>query len=311
MNKKSNSNYIVDPNRPHFPFKLINPRKVCSRGPSPDHGHTPPPMKRTIRRLHHPLRILPYTPFKILPYLLLLTLPAPKPTLTSPPSPHLHPAKELLDFDDPTITEEAAHYNVVLVETAPNTPPSSPGPSDFLLQEINGPEAHSSQNAGANQSEAACNSASHVATGAANERASTSGVSHPEFLNFVPNLEKFSDRVNDSPLVSSSNQSVHLHASAALAPSTGANEMASGNVATTLNFPNANSILDDISNSHSGLPLVFDGCGSTSQLEVDVPGCLGLAYKVSTMIDDDDKSAYFNQKQANLHSRINLKAGPN
>ncbi|KAJ9057829.1 hypothetical protein DSO57_1019007 [Entomophthora muscae] len=123
---------------------------------------------------------------------------APKPTLTSSPSPPCQcvcnscwnpehpnpftPLQELLDFDDPAVAEEAACYNVVLVETAPNTPPSSPSPSDFLLQEINGPEAHSSQNARANQSEAACNSASHVATGAANERASTSGVLHSEPL---------------------------------------------------------------------------------------------------------------------------------
>ncbi|KAJ9052032.1 hypothetical protein DSO57_1038324 [Entomophthora muscae] len=53
INKKPNSDCFVDPNVPHFdtksnqfPFKLFNKRFIHSRGLSPDHVITPPPMKR-------------------------------------------------------------------------------------------------------------------------------------------------------------------------------------------------------------------------------------------------------------------------
>ncbi|KAJ9080415.1 hypothetical protein DSO57_1025254 [Entomophthora muscae] len=49
LNKKSNLEYIVDPNGPCFPFTLIHKRQVCSQGPSPGRELTPPPMKRTDR----------------------------------------------------------------------------------------------------------------------------------------------------------------------------------------------------------------------------------------------------------------------
>ncbi|KAJ9061019.1 hypothetical protein DSO57_1024776 [Entomophthora muscae] len=49
-NKKSNLEYIVDPDGPSFPFTLICKRQVCSRGPSPGRKLTPPPMKRTDRK---------------------------------------------------------------------------------------------------------------------------------------------------------------------------------------------------------------------------------------------------------------------
>ncbi|KAJ9086298.1 hypothetical protein DSO57_1005575 [Entomophthora muscae] len=47
LNKKSNLEYIVDPDGPSFPFTLICKRQVCSQGPSPGCKLTPPPMKRT------------------------------------------------------------------------------------------------------------------------------------------------------------------------------------------------------------------------------------------------------------------------
>ncbi|KAJ9049456.1 hypothetical protein DSO57_1024260 [Entomophthora muscae] len=49
LNKKSNLEYIVDPDGPSFPFTLICKCQVCSQGPSPDCKLTPPPMKRTDR----------------------------------------------------------------------------------------------------------------------------------------------------------------------------------------------------------------------------------------------------------------------
>ncbi|KAJ9059104.1 hypothetical protein DSO57_1005904 [Entomophthora muscae] len=47
LNKKSNLEYIVDPDSPSFSFTLICKCQVCSRGPSPGCKLTPPPMKRT------------------------------------------------------------------------------------------------------------------------------------------------------------------------------------------------------------------------------------------------------------------------
>ncbi|KAJ9081042.1 hypothetical protein DSO57_1018663 [Entomophthora muscae] len=46
LNKKSNLEYIVNPDGPSFPFTLIRKRQACSRGPSPGRKLTPPPMKR-------------------------------------------------------------------------------------------------------------------------------------------------------------------------------------------------------------------------------------------------------------------------
>ncbi|KAJ9054885.1 hypothetical protein DSO57_1009815 [Entomophthora muscae] len=44
--------------------------------------------------------------------------------------------EEQLAFDNPAISAEDPLYNVFLVETAPNTPPSSQNPSGPLLQEV-------------------------------------------------------------------------------------------------------------------------------------------------------------------------------
>ncbi|KAJ9068143.1 hypothetical protein DSO57_1031676 [Entomophthora muscae] len=177
MNKKSNPDYIVDPNRPHFPFKLINPRKFCSHGLSPDHGYTPPPMKRADREYvpspkhfyRHPLWDSPIPPAA--------NFLAPNPILVNPPAPHLHPtnisATAARTWSTPIHSPPWRScwtlMILLLVETAPNTPPSSPGPSDFFLQENVAPVAYSSQNTGGNHSEATYNSARHAATGAANE----------------------------------------------------------------------------------------------------------------------------------------------
>ncbi|KAJ9082058.1 hypothetical protein DSO57_1008191 [Entomophthora muscae] len=56
MNKKTNSDYFVDPSDPHFDlasnqflFKMFNKRYIRSQGPSPDHSLTPPLRKRTDR----------------------------------------------------------------------------------------------------------------------------------------------------------------------------------------------------------------------------------------------------------------------
>ncbi|KAJ9077563.1 hypothetical protein DSO57_1015576 [Entomophthora muscae] len=165
MNKKFNSDYIVDPNRPHFSFKLTNPRKVCSCGTSPDHGHTPPPMKRTDWEVAPSLENFAMYPLQDSPIPAVVNPSGTQPHFSEPPSspsppcqyvcdscwnpehPNLFtPLEELLDFDDPTLVKEVNPYNVFTVETAPNTPSSSPGPSDFLLQETAASEAHSSQN---------------------------------------------------------------------------------------------------------------------------------------------------------------------
>ncbi|KAJ9063021.1 hypothetical protein DSO57_1004315 [Entomophthora muscae] len=47
LNKKSNLEYIVNPDGPSFPFNLIRKCQVCSRGPSPGCKLTPPRMKCT------------------------------------------------------------------------------------------------------------------------------------------------------------------------------------------------------------------------------------------------------------------------
>ncbi|KAJ9049088.1 hypothetical protein DSO57_1028183 [Entomophthora muscae] len=211
MNKKSNSDYNVDPNGPHFPFKLINPRKVCSHELFSDHGHILPPIKCTDRKA------APSTEhFSIHPLWDLLIFSAvnlfstqnhfDKPS-RSPPSPCLYvhnscwnlehpnsftPLEKLLDFDNPALADNAARYNMVVMETAPNTLPRSPGPSDFLLQEINAPEAHLSQNTDANQSEVVCNSANHTATRAANERPHTSVIKCMTYLWLAPAINQSS-----------------------------------------------------------------------------------------------------------------------
>ncbi|KAJ9069125.1 hypothetical protein DSO57_1021791 [Entomophthora muscae] len=50
LNKKSNLEYIVDPDGPSFPFTLIHKRQVCSQGPSSGCKLTPPLMKCTDRK---------------------------------------------------------------------------------------------------------------------------------------------------------------------------------------------------------------------------------------------------------------------
>ncbi|KAJ9048174.1 hypothetical protein DSO57_1037687 [Entomophthora muscae] len=63
LNKKSNLEYIVDPDGPSFPFTLIRKRQVHSQGQSPGCKLTPPPMKCTDRKdLPSPSVFLPYIP---------------------------------------------------------------------------------------------------------------------------------------------------------------------------------------------------------------------------------------------------------
>ncbi|KAJ9085444.1 hypothetical protein DSO57_1014095 [Entomophthora muscae] len=48
LNKKTNSDYIIDHNDPAF-SPLIKPRHIRSCAPSPDQDYTPPPLKRHER----------------------------------------------------------------------------------------------------------------------------------------------------------------------------------------------------------------------------------------------------------------------
>ncbi|KAJ9077731.1 hypothetical protein DSO57_1013996 [Entomophthora muscae] len=315
MNKKSNSVYIVDPNGPHFPLKLISPRKLCSHGPSLDHGHTPPPMKFTDREAapspeHFSMYTLQDSP-----------IPAALPISThlytcnsrwNPENTNLFThLEELLDFDNPALAKKANHYNIVVVETAPNTPPSSPGPSDSLLQESTAPGDHSSMISGINQSVAACNSASQATYGEANEKACTSGAPCPAFPIFEPNLKNISGSMYDSPLVGPSNQSEQPHASMAATPATGTNNMACGSAAPALSFLNKGGNLVNISNQCGDSPFVVDSYGNVNQLANRVNGSSGFAPEISLKISDDDNNAYPKKKQDNLNSCSNMKAGSN
>ncbi|KAJ9070019.1 hypothetical protein DSO57_1012718 [Entomophthora muscae] len=63
LNKKSNLKYIVDPDGPSFPFTLICKRQVCSQGPSPGCKLTSPPMKQMDRKdAPSPSVFLPHMP---------------------------------------------------------------------------------------------------------------------------------------------------------------------------------------------------------------------------------------------------------
>ncbi|KAJ9051587.1 hypothetical protein DSO57_1003141 [Entomophthora muscae] len=63
LNKKSNLEYIVNPDDPSFPFTLICKHQVCSQGPSLGCKLTPPPMKCTdCKDTPSPSAFLPHFP---------------------------------------------------------------------------------------------------------------------------------------------------------------------------------------------------------------------------------------------------------
>ncbi|KAJ9063835.1 hypothetical protein DSO57_1036805 [Entomophthora muscae] len=142
LNKKSNLEYIVDPDGPSFPFTLILKHQVCSQGPSPGRKLTPPPMKRTDRKDAPSPFAFPPRPCDPDP-------PRKPPSSPSPPRAYVRDSKWnpchpnrfvsleieddfenedhypcLPDLDKYLSFEDNPHYNIVTVESVPESPRS-------------------------------------------------------------------------------------------------------------------------------------------------------------------------------------------
>ncbi|KAJ9059568.1 hypothetical protein DSO57_1001108 [Entomophthora muscae] len=153
LNKKSNLEYIVDPDGPSFPFTLICKRQVCSQGPSPGHELTPPPMKHTDREDALSPSVFPPSPMvklgKILDHPSNPDPPRKPPSSPSPPRAYVHDSKWnpchpnrfvsleieddfenedhylcLPDLDKYLPFEDNPRYNIVTVESVPKSPRS-------------------------------------------------------------------------------------------------------------------------------------------------------------------------------------------
>ncbi|KAJ9081936.1 hypothetical protein DSO57_1009640 [Entomophthora muscae] len=160
LNKKSNLEYIVDPNGPSFPFTLICTCQVCSRGPSPGREPTPPPMKCTDREdVPSPSMFLPHIhdePGEGLEHPSNPDPPCKPPFLPLPPCAYVcdskwnpcHPNRFvslenedvfenedhylcLPDLDKYLPFKDDPHYNIVTVESVPEYPRTSGGFSDL------------------------------------------------------------------------------------------------------------------------------------------------------------------------------------
>ncbi|KAJ9078142.1 hypothetical protein DSO57_1009839 [Entomophthora muscae] len=141
LNKKSNLEYIVDPDGPSFPFTLIRKRQVRSRGPSPGCKLTPPPMKRTDREdTQSPSTFLPHIhdePGEGLEH------PSNPDPLRKPPFLPSLPAQNedvfknedhypcLPDLNKYLPFEDDPRYNIVTVEFVPESPRTGGGFSDL------------------------------------------------------------------------------------------------------------------------------------------------------------------------------------
>ncbi|KAJ9068948.1 hypothetical protein DSO57_1023488 [Entomophthora muscae] len=178
LNKKKNSNYIIDHNGPTL-SPLIKARRVRSRGPSPLHDQTPPPLNHHEREANpspeeHPVESssasFPETQstFELYGEIFEEGTHTP-PTTPSLPSPHPnainskwnpeHPnpfaaLEEQLDFDDSLLAEEDPRYNVFTVETVPETPANqsnhyNANESNLEIKEVNPSSSHVSDMASA------------------------------------------------------------------------------------------------------------------------------------------------------------------
>ncbi|KAJ9059301.1 hypothetical protein DSO57_1003918 [Entomophthora muscae] len=146
LNKKTNSDYIIDHNGPAL-SPLIKPRYIRSCAPSPDQDYTPPPLKRHEREADpSPKELLidsegPTTTesqatAELIDKVYKEGTHAPPTTPSAPTSPStvcdsrwnpehpnpFTPLKEQLDFDNPLLAEEDPRYNLVTVETVPESP---------------------------------------------------------------------------------------------------------------------------------------------------------------------------------------------
>ncbi|KAJ9057026.1 hypothetical protein DSO57_1026432 [Entomophthora muscae] len=146
LNKKNSSDYIIDHSGPVI-SPLIKPRHIRSQAPSLNQDYTPPPLKRHEREANpspkeQPAESdTPATPeTQITAKLYDETfeegthapptspkLPTPPPTVCNSRWNPKHPnpftaLEEQLDFDNPAMTEDNPRYNMVTVETAPESP---------------------------------------------------------------------------------------------------------------------------------------------------------------------------------------------
>ncbi|KAJ9083664.1 hypothetical protein DSO57_1032539 [Entomophthora muscae] len=125
LNKKFNLEYIVDPDGPSFPFTLIRKHQVCSQGPSPGCKLTPPPMKCTDREDAPSPSMFPPRPWDPDP---------PRKPPSSPSPPHALEIEDDFENEDhypclPDLNkyfpfEDYPHYNIVPVESVPESPHS-------------------------------------------------------------------------------------------------------------------------------------------------------------------------------------------
>ncbi|KAJ9082207.1 hypothetical protein DSO57_1006652 [Entomophthora muscae] len=146
LNKKTNSDYIIDHNGPAL-SPLIKPRHIRSCAPSPDQDYTPPPLKHHEREANPSPKELPIdsegptTPESQATAELIDEVhkdgthaPLTTPSLpTSPPivcdsrwNPEhpnpFAPLEEQLNLNDLLSAEEDPRYNLVTVETVPESP---------------------------------------------------------------------------------------------------------------------------------------------------------------------------------------------
>ncbi|KAJ9072799.1 hypothetical protein DSO57_1023422 [Entomophthora muscae] len=144
LNKKTNSDYMIDNDCFEFCSPLIKPRSIRSRAPSPDHDHTLPPLKHHEREDNpspeeHPNPPQPTSPEECVvehPKMenivsnsttTLANTPSPQPqsvvhSCWNPEHPNpFFPLKELLDFEDPIIADSDPRYNIVTVELVPES----------------------------------------------------------------------------------------------------------------------------------------------------------------------------------------------
>ncbi|KAJ9068884.1 hypothetical protein DSO57_1024208 [Entomophthora muscae] len=151
LNKKSNLEYIVNPDGPSFPFTLICKRQACSQGPSPGRKLTPPPMKRTDHKdAPSPSVFLPHIPGEAVEDVDNPTNPDPPrkpPSSLSLPRIYMRDSKwnpchpnrfvsladeDVLEIEDhyPCLPDldkylpfdDNPRYNIVTVESVPNSP---------------------------------------------------------------------------------------------------------------------------------------------------------------------------------------------
>ncbi|KAJ9063339.1 hypothetical protein DSO57_1001244 [Entomophthora muscae] len=130
LNKKTNSGYIIDNDFFKFCSPLIKPRNIRSQASFPDHNHTLLPLKCHEREdspspEKHPNLSQPISPEE---YAVKHPSVANTSVIQSRWNPeHLNlffPLEELLDFEDPIITESDTRYKIVTFESVPKSPTS-------------------------------------------------------------------------------------------------------------------------------------------------------------------------------------------